>query len=255
MSSASPAHLIQARRENHHLTTRQTKIPAVSRARFAKASNQAMFVYYQRMFRKFSGASIAALLLLLTGCGSTTTDETPIELDAPPAPKPTTSSASPEPTDRNLSIRGNLVKEMGEPAAYLDNSGDPTVKFRVDWIDTNPRCDYPDYPEPAPGRERIAVHLTVETTTALTTPPLNSGISFDPFLWKYIDASGKTWGGDLNDSSGIVCETAEGVLPTIFGPAEKGSGVIVMEVPSLDGILIYNSPEGFEFNLGKALKS
>ncbi|MGP5687677.1 hypothetical protein [Glutamicibacter ardleyensis] len=97
--------------------------------------------------------------------------------------------------------------------------------------------------------------MTVETTKDLEASAFASTITFDPFLWKYIDSNGETWGGQLAGSSGIVCETEEDALPDSFGPSEKGSGVVVMEVPRLDGTLIYNSPDGFEYDLAKALNT
>lgn len=199
------------------------------------------------MLRKLPATFIAIISLTLAGCSSPESDAAShMSLEAPPATKPATPSPS-----RN--DRGNLVKEMGQPAAYLDDAGEPTVKFRVDWIMSDPKCDYPGYPAPPKGRSRIAVHMTVETTKDLEASAFASTTTFDPFLWKYIDSSGETWGGQLTGSSGIVCETEEGTLPDSFGPSEKGSGVVVMEVPSLDGTLIYNSPGGFEYDLTKAL--
>ncbi len=162
---------------------------------------------------------------------------------------------TPEPTpSASTNDRGNIVKIIGQPAMSLTRDREEAVRFRVDWISENPKCDYPDYPKPPEGKKRIALHLTVETTPALAENEFGGYLSFDPILWKYINSDGTTYGGDLGVASGILCETKEGPLPDTFGPAEKGAGTIVMEVPALDGTLIYNSPNGWEYDLAAALK-
>lgn len=192
--------------------------------------------------------AIAAISLTLSACTPAEPESLP-EMSAPTTSKPI-DPTSPAPK----SDRGNRVKTMGEVATYLNADMEPEIKFRVDWIRENPACDYPDYPKPKAGLKRIELHLTVETTKVLGSSGFTPEVTFDPFLWKYIDSNGDTYGGDLSPMSGIVCETDSGVLATSFGPAEKGHGSIVMEVPDLNGILIYDQP-GFEYDLAAALKT
>ncbi|MGP9781842.1 hypothetical protein ACT3UQ_05205 [Glutamicibacter sp. AOP12-B1-11] len=205
------------------------------------------------MYRKISAIAAIGLSLTLVACSPSTTTAQP-SLEAPPVTKPVDASPSPSPTPSSTrSDRGNLVKEMGQASSWLNAAKEPTVNFRVDWIKANATCNDDYFPEPAKGMKRIEVHLTVETTKALADGEYSPTITFSPFLWKYIDANGQTYGGDIMAADGIRCESKPNPLPDEFGPAEKGKGWIMMDVPDLEGTLIYNQP-GFEYDLAKALK-
>lgn len=209
--------------------------------------------YNHRMYRKISAIAVTCCALALTACSTTTTASQP-SLEAPPVAKPVDASPSPSPTpSATRSDRGNLIKEMGQASAWLNADKEPEVNFRVDWIKADPKCTDDYFPKPAKGMNRIEVHLTVETTKALAGSDYSPEITFSPFLWKYVDANGQTYGGDLMAANGITCESKANPLPNEFGPAEKGKGWIMMDVPDLEGTLIYDQP-GFEYDLAKALK-
>ncbi|WP_350005790.1 hypothetical protein [Pseudarthrobacter sp. WHRI 8279] len=106
-------------------------------------------------------------------------------------------------------------------------------------------CDYPSDLSPSNGQV-MAVLVDMETTPALgEVNNLSQGISINALSFKFIKAEGTTT-GTLSTNMIYNCLTDRSqFLPDRIGPAEKVSGLVLVDVPSpLAGTLIFEPIQG-----------
>jgi hypothetical protein len=101
---------------------------------------------------------------LLAGCGSPATTPTIDVLKAPAEPAP----AAPVAPADDRSERGNVVKQLGEPAAFGPTQDQLVVKFVVDKITVGAKCTEPYAQAPERGTF-LKVDLRAETEPTLPT--------------------------------------------------------------------------------------
>ncbi|RBO82053.1 hypothetical protein [Nocardia puris] len=185
-------------------------------------------------------APLAAVLLLLTGCGG---DESP----EPDAATPTTTAATTAPTTTAAapakSPRGNLVKQIGEEAGMGKPGEAPVLSWTVTGITVDAPCtrEFTDPPE--------AGHFVVASIEAETSPAYPPGLvlnGFHPVNWKVIDAEGFTR-EDVDTSAALICHGAD--WPQDLAPGSRYRFSVTLDSPSPTGVLVFNPTEdgGWEY--------
>lgn len=188
---------------------------------------------------RLAGLGVAALAL--AGCSSAepTTDPTAPGVEAATAE----SAASPDPTE-SISTRGNLVKEVGEPAGVtLPGQEDaPVVNFAVKGIQVDPACTSELAQAPEIGHF-VVVDIEAETGSAAQFEEAFMGqdYQFNQNWWKFVDAQGTTANNIVSTPTYSCLPEAE-ALPMEIGPGERVTGKIVLDTPSTEGTLIFDDP-------------
>ncbi|WP_139318481.1 hypothetical protein [Kocuria sp. CNJ-770] len=186
-------------------------------------------------------ATVLALgSVVLVGCGS---DEPTPAPTAPGVEAATEPPASPSAATGETSERGNLVKELGEPAGFLAAGSDERVlTFAVKDIEVDPACTGEFAGEPEVGHF-VAVDIEAETAAQPTFDEAMQGqdYQFNPFSWKFIDANGTTANSVTSDGTYSCFSEAE-TLPDMIGAAERVTGKLVLDIPTTEGILVYEDP-------------
>lgn len=192
----------------------------------------------------------AVVCLTLVGCSSAGS--------APQATAPNVEGATPTSAqtsdDQERTPRGNLAKEIGEPfGIHTEEKPDQNVvTYVVKNIDVDPECTNPYPQEPEHGRF-IAVDMEVETaadpefTEVMQIPVSPSARSF-----KMIDANGTTV-NSVSSGPSYGCLNQSEMMPSQVGAGERATGKIILDVPSVEGTLIYSesvmSDGGWEFDI------
>lgn len=182
--------------------------------------------------------AVSLCSLLLTGCGAVgqaTPDSTPTVAAAGPA----SASSTPTPTptvDGPKSIRGNLIKAVGQAAGVTYN-GKTVATFVAKSIEVATACPSQYAPKPKNG-QIVIVTFDAQTTPDLASTPMKQwGLNI--FGWKAIAGNGTTVNGSVV-SFGCLDSTQQ--LPSSMGPGEKATGKIAFDVPPGNGTLIYTEP-------------
>ncbi|WP_157103277.1 hypothetical protein [Neomicrococcus aestuarii] len=188
-------------------------------------------------------------MLALTGCSSST----PPAASAPSvAAVESSASTSAAPASPSKSDRGNLIKEIGQPAGMSATSGEQAVNFVVKKIDTKVKCNSGFSEKPENGRF-VSLLIDVETTKALTEPDFpGAHFSLNAGNWTFISKEGTTFNGNLGTGAAFSCLKDSLTLPNQIGTAQKASGLVVLDVPSTEGTLIFShfADSGWEWTLG-----
>ncbi|WP_424347627.1 DUF4352 domain-containing protein [Kocuria sp. CH-021] len=182
--------------------------------------------------------------LMLVGCSNVEADPEPTAPNVEPATAESTPSSTQE-----TSPRGNLMKEIGEPAGIhsLDDPSKNVVTYVVKGIEVDPVCTSPYSMAPENGRF-IAIDMEVETAGEPEfTEVMYGPINVSPHSFKMIDANGTTVNSVSSGPSYGCMEESETLLSSI-GPGERVTGKVVLDVPSTEGILVYN--ESIDPSLG-----
>lgn len=185
----------------------------------------------------FTSAATLVLAASLAACGSATGGSS-TESVAPvePATK-STQAATPAPPAEAKSERGNTIKKVGEPSFWRVGDvpeGAEVGRFTIKKI-APVTCTEQFASKPTNGH---LVGLTVDVVTKKelaneTIPTVNlSGYSFE-----YIAPNGTTFNGNLASAATYGCLDQSLALKSEFGPAEKGTGIIVLDLPSKGGVL------------------
>lgn len=196
------------------------------------------------------GPVIAAglIALMLTACSAGTPDLTDVKVPDAAAP-----SASPSPSNAGFdepvkSIRGNIVKEVGQLAGMTASDGSDTViaTFVVTQIQLDPPCTS-SFASPSANGHYIGMSINAETTAALADETFPT-ISFSEFGWQAFDTNGKR----LNDPIGNAysCLDSSQQMPPDIGPGQSVSGMIVLDVAAESGVLalLMGANAGWEWN-------
>lgn len=188
-------------------------------------------------------ATLAAVVLLLSGCGAQqNTAETTKEHQKPEQAQ---QQAEPE-----TSERGNLVKHIGDTSyIYADTS----MKTEwAQWTVTNITLDAPctnEYAEPSENGHMVVMDVTAETTKDLPTDqPLYLGAVG---MWQYVLKDGTISNAPVQGSASTMCLPQSELLPGEIGTASKAQGKLVFDLPTTDGYLVYKDGDttGWEYPL------
>lgn len=133
----------------------------------------------------------------------------------------------------------------------IQAGGTTFASFAVDKIDTKVKCTEP-YADPvAKGSKLIALTVSAKTEPAGAVDDLD--FYFNSAWLTFVDANGVTYNGDLGGSATYSCLPESKLLPGDLGPGSKAKGLVLLEVPSLDGMLVH-SEYGLEMDLAKSIK-
>lgn len=200
-------------------------------------------------------APLGLIALLLTGCSTPTTAEAPVVEPAAPASsaaatdEPVVSEPSPLPEESTeaaddsrpegeYSDRGNLVMAVGEGAAIESEDGEPQASFVINSITVDAPCTSPDA-EPAENGHLVTLDVSVETTAAVGTDDGMSSFAMDPYYFKAISSNGTTSNASPDTIATDYCYDDAQLLPATIGPGEKATGLVVLDLESPEGILVY----------------
>lgn len=193
--------------------------------------------------RRGALAALSIGFLALTACSSGAADETT------PANAPSVETVQepkiPSPTPPARNDRGDLIKEIGEPAGVGNiDAESPTISFTVDSVEETECTDPLWTPDDlaAEGNRLIAVDIT-----AITQPA--SGEHQDSWdeLYGEIDLTNEwiSFGADgqrMNDAQSfatMMCLSSSEQLPSQIGPGESVQGVVVLEVSDRAGEIAF----------------
>jgi len=189
------------------------------------------------------------------------TSETPVAETAAPEPDPElieasdaeeeeTTDAEPEQSEPARSVRGNLIKEIGEEGGVGDASGDLLIAFTVSEVESDFECTA-DFAEKPENGKFVGLKFEVTTDASLSQEPESTFwlSSFDFSVW---DEDGKR----VNDpvGSSYACVSESETLPSEMGPGEVAEGWIILDVPENAttagfGIQTAEGAGGWEWNI------
>lgn len=181
-----------------------------------------------------------------------TSESTGQEADGQDEPAPSASEGSEgsegtepaeEPEDAaeadGLSARGNIPKQIGEPAALTASSGGKALEFSVTGIEPNAQCTS-SYAETPENEMFVRVDIEATTGTAEDMEELfySDSMMFNPYDWKFVDSSGRT-ANDIGSMATYMCLDTGESLPTDIGPGENVGGSLILDVTDSSGTLVY----------------
>lgn len=182
----------------------------------------------------------------------TATPEAPALPSTPGGPTPSgipgapTSPASTESGER--SERGNIVKKAGEKAGIKDKAGEEAVAFTVTDIDPDYKCTSRSARKPQNGR---FVALTVEVAAGKNLAEVTSSDSLHLVTgWNFQDKDGTVPNANPLSSATFSCLAESDRLASRIGPASKAKGLIVLDLPKSEGIVVYKPSWGYRQQLG-----
>ncbi|MGY1615492.1 hypothetical protein ACI797_01980 [Geodermatophilus sp. SYSU D00691] len=191
-------------------------------------------------------ASAIGAVLLLAGCSSAVRGTaSPDPAMAPPeASSSAPSSPQPEePGTAEVNARGNIEKEVGEPAGVTGDDGEPLLTFTVDEIVADYTCTG-DLPEPAENGHFVALRMTVETAPNL---PPDAYYDISAYEFSFIGGDGVTF-TEVDTFAAFICAADDQQLPSgELGSGQRYTGTLVLDVPGNSGIVQYQPfylPEG-----------
>lgn len=187
----------------------------------------------------------ALLTISLSACGASVSSDNKGPSEPQAAVEPVEKSTpTPTPETGPKSVRGNTIKQVGEPSFWkefpTDSDTDATGKFTVTEI-KDVVCDQP-YASPPTNGKIIGLTVDVETTAKLAEDPMGK-VFLTPYDFKFIAPNGTTFNGNLATVGTMSCIDNSLNLPSSFGPAEKAHGLILLDVPAGGGVLTVGKVE------------
>jgi hypothetical protein len=173
-------------------------------------------------------ATIAALTLfplLLTGCGT--------EVAAPQLSVPPASAAAPT-VGGQQSERGNLIKQLGETAAFGPTQSQLVVSFAIDKITVDPKCTSA-YAQKSEHGHLVKIDLRAETDKALPTDGFYMLTGWD---FATVGADDITETQLVTGASAMCLDESDTFHNAEFAPGSKYRGSIVVDTKNPAGALI-----------------
>lgn len=193
--------------------------------------------------------TLTLICLLMGGLSACRTNSTP-QASNSPAQSPTTHKPQPSPSKNT---RGNLVKHIGETAGIRKSESPETLiaQWKVNSITIDQQCTVENHEPPADGHHLVGLDIDVSTTKDFTEPEHSVLLLGSPFVWKFISSDGTLSNSMLSSSSSENCLPPEQLLPNNIGQGLRAHGIVVLDVPSTDGSLLYSEgpSNGWEYPL------
>ncbi|MHA7177068.1 DUF4352 domain-containing protein [Arthrobacter sp. Sr24] len=188
---------------------------------------------------KKSLVCLAAAALLLTGCGSTAESATAPSVEpAGAAQTSATAAVSVPAVAAEKSVRGNLIKKLGDGAGITDQTLNKDVaSFVINSITVDGVCTNEHSQAPVNGHILI-LDVSVQTDAALAESVVPS-FSLNPYSFKTIAPNGTTSNVDLASMATYSCLPDAEVLPLEIGPGEKATGKVVLDAETAEGTLVF----------------
>lgn len=177
---------------------------------------------------------VAALLAATAACaqpaapGSAPTVNVP---QASVAPVPESAPAAPA---GNVSDRGNVIKKVGETAAFGPTQDNLVVSFVVDKITVAAKCPGQFAQKPEHGHF-VRLDVRAETKPAM---PANLGYSISPFDFSTDGPDGVTE-QSLSTGPTYGCVDPSAQFPSTLNPGSKYRGAIILDTANPSGVLVY----------------
>lgn len=150
-------------------------------------------------------------------------------------------AASQAPQGSKENDRGNISKTIGETAAFgSDTIESSAVRFKVMEIKPFECTREPDF---GPGNgHMVAVTIDVETGKDLPEQTGSDLVSLNAGLWKGYSVDGKRMNTVSSDKV-YNCVDDRSVLLPDLGPAEKATGIVLLDCPSVPTSLAFSFPQ------------
>ncbi len=168
---------------------------------------------------------------------SPTPSQAPDPTPPPPPPAPT-QAAPPPPAGTETSLRGNLVKQVGERAGIRDATGEYLVSFTVNTISVDIPCTE-DWADPPQNGHFVALDVSVETSPNMLGSDLIQQFSMSSYAFDAIKADGFTSNAGADSTATLFCLADSVLLPGDIGPGQKANGIVLLDVEDPSGVLIY----------------
>ena len=188
----------------------------------------------------FTTAASALLALSLSACGGGATGGTSTETVAPvePATKSTAAAVTPAAAPEEAkSERGNTIKKVGDPSFWRVGDvpeGAEVGRFTIKKI-APVKCTEQFATKPVNGH-LVGLTIDVVTKKELANEPIPS-VYLSAYDFEYIAPNGTTFNGNLASVATYGCLDPSLALKSEFGPAEKGTGVLILDLPQKGGVL------------------
>ncbi len=169
--------------------------------------------------------------LALAGCTAHTSAGT--GEDAPQLPGDDASpAAKAAPANAKTNERGFVVKKLGEMACFggAGKNCQGGVSFAIDKVDVDPKCA--EFGSPPANGHTLLLHLRVATGNDPAVVDRAAGI-INPFSFVEIGKDGVT----RESSIGMCADPSTNKLPGTYGPNQKYTGVMDLEVPKGSGTI------------------
>ncbi|WP_217375672.1 hypothetical protein [Paenarthrobacter ureafaciens] len=196
---------------------------------------------------RISSTAVAILSMAMLSACSTPSPQAAPEVSVEPAAT-ASPTLTPTPTvSRNENARGQLIKEIGEPAGLLTSGENtpPTMTFKVTSIKPI-ECDAP-YATPPTGTA-LAISIEATTTPQFSGPLIVNSekglVSFGPHYWKGYAANGTRMNTVESSATQNCLADKTRLLPDYIGKGEQVNGLIILDVSSPSGEVSFD-PSGF----------
>ncbi|NOJ60575.1 hypothetical protein [Arthrobacter sp. 260] len=127
---------------------------------------------------------------------------------------------------------------MGELAGIRDANGEYLVTFVVNDIVVDIPCTE-QFAEPPENGHFVALDVSVETSPNMLDSDLIQQFSMSSYTFQAIGPDGVTSNAGADSVATLFCLEDSLLLPTDIGPGEKANGLVLLDVASPSGILIY----------------
>lgn len=184
----------------------------------------------------------ATMLLPLAACAAnppaaaSTTSVTLPPSSTAPASTPSSSSAL------STNAHGNLPKALGQDAGFTDQNGKVVVRFAVDSVTVDPKCDRYSGGHPAENGHLVALKMRVSTTTDSSSI---GTVLFSADDFSYIGPNGITTTGLASGAAASCLKDSEQMTQSPVGPGQQYVGNVVLDIPGTSGSIVY-APPGLE---------
>lgn len=199
------------------------------------------------MKTKLTTTALVLAPLFLAGCSTSADTQNPDAADTPfDVPPATAGSEAGEPTKSGpaedgpaRSSRGNLIGKVGD-VATISPTSDPEldlVTFAITEITPDFACTA-SYTEPPLNGHYVGIAMDVATAADPEfTEHLYGSLFVSPHSFKYVTAEGTTANDAVGNAYSCLDETQ--TLPSDIGPGEQVTGMVVLDVPTTDGTIVF----------------
>lgn len=186
------------------------------------------------MNKSLSVVPLVALTLVLSACGGGNIKEsTPYE-----SVSPVTSDATPTEMS-SRSARGNTEMVVGQPFSATVR-GTEVYTVNVTSIEPDFQCTNPDSSMYTPRGHYVKVDLEMKSAPVDVIENEYLGNPISPSsMWKYVDANGTTMNDFPWSDGSFSCISRDEMIPMTIGPGENVVGSVILDLPSLDGTIIF----------------
>lgn len=195
--------------------------------------------------------SLVSLALIGSAFALSACGEAAPSTSGPATAAPVEKQVETKPAEPTKSERGNFIAKVGSTASFKDMLTEKeTAKVTVTKI-AKGTCTA-QYAQPVENGNFLFVTVAIQTTPALAEASYPK-FDLNGTNFKFIAKNGTTFNASLASAPTYSCLPQEQTLPSAgLGPAEKVTGVIVLDVPQPSGTLIMTNSfsggnDGFEF--------